>query len=309
MTKTHLRNYPTNLPLFYDPKKAGEGYPFDYLQNSTLHLGEPVRITHQTLDGSWIFVEAAQADGWVKTNAVAVIDKKSIEDIKSFQRLSVIKNDAPLVDMLGEVISTVNLGTTLSLLKEDDYFWYVQVPRRNLDGTVFFDTAMILKEQGVIQGQHYTSTNMSKLLNEIIGRPYGWGGLYFERDCSSTMRDVFSVFGLWLPRNSSKQRTSGEYIRTKDEQSLLTLLKSRGKPYQTLIDFKGHIGLYLGEHEGKPLIYHTLWGYKVYDGKKKGREIIGKSVITSLYAGAGLDIDNPNGLIDRVIGLTFINVK
>ena len=40
--------------------------------------------------------------------------------------------------------------------------------------------------------------------------------MYQERDCSSTLRDLFTPFGLWLPRNSGQQAGEGIYISLKD---------------------------------------------------------------------------------------------
>ena len=40
----NIRAFPTDKPLLRDPKKAGEGFPFDYLQNSTVHANKPLFI-------------------------------------------------------------------------------------------------------------------------------------------------------------------------------------------------------------------------------------------------------------------------
>jgi cell wall-associated NlpC family hydrolase len=51
------------------------------------------------------------------------------------------------------------------------------------------------------------------MANELIGEAYGWGGLYQNRDCSAMVRDMFSPFGIWLPRHSEDQaREGGEFI-------------------------------------------------------------------------------------------------
>jgi hypothetical protein len=306
---THLRNYPTQFPLFYDPSKAGEGFPFDYLQNSMLHVGEPVRITHKSIDSAWIFVESAQADGWIRANEVVTVDTKTIQKLKNSEAIILTQNEVALYDLMGKVITTGNLGARFSLLKEDAYFWHVNIVKRDIYNSAFLETGMIMKEQAVRQGIAYSAKNIANYMNKIMGRSYGWGGLYCERDCSSTIRDIFAPFGLWLPRNSSKQRTSGKFVKIEKSDLVLKTLKEEALPYQTLINFEGHVGLYLGEYKGEPLLFHTLWGLRTFDGEHHGRVVIAKSVVSSLYAGKTLDIEHPNGLLDRVIGLTYIGIK
>ena len=54
---TACRVFPTARPFFLDPGRAGEGFPFDYFQNSALWAGTPLLVTHVSLDGAWFFVE------------------------------------------------------------------------------------------------------------------------------------------------------------------------------------------------------------------------------------------------------------
>lgn len=56
----------------------------------------------------------------------------------------------------------------------------------------------------------FSGEELSAVINEIVGQPYGWGGLGGYRDCSSTLLDVFLAFGLPLPQNSSQQADAGE---------------------------------------------------------------------------------------------------
>lgn len=53
---TSLRNMPTMRPAYYDPRLAGEGYPFDTIQENLLRRGEPVCISHFTGDETFACV-------------------------------------------------------------------------------------------------------------------------------------------------------------------------------------------------------------------------------------------------------------
>ena len=59
----------------------------------------------------------------------------------------------------------------------------------------------------------FTYANATRIANELIDEPYGWGGLYGNRDCSAMTRDFFAPFGIWLPRHSEDQaKKVGTYI-------------------------------------------------------------------------------------------------
>ena len=54
-----------------------------------------------------------------------------------------------------------------------------------------------------------------------MGVKYGWGGIDGGRDCSSTIKDLLTPFGIWLPRDSKDQ-----YRRRRSKTGKW---KSRGK--------------------------------------------------------------------------------
>ena len=153
---------------------------------------------------------------------------------------------------------------------------------------------------------------MVKIANELIGEPYGWGGLYGNRDCSSMTRDFFSVFGLWLPRHSEDQvKEVGTYI---DLQGMTSeqkekVIMEKAIPYLTLIWRKGHVMLYIGAKDGQPLIFHNVWGVRTKDLRGyEGRKIIGQAVITTLHPGRELrNFDAEAGdMLTHVAGMSIL---
>ncbi|MDD4365074.1 MAG: hypothetical protein PHF19_04965, partial [Synergistales bacterium] len=60
--------------------------------------------------------------------------------------------------------------------------------------------------------------------------------------------------------------------------------------------------------EGKPLVFHSLWGLRTLDdGGKAGRHIIGRTVITTLEPGRELPRIDPEGsLLNRVTELVLL---
>ena len=158
----------------------------------------------------------------------------------------------------------------------------------------------------------FNYANAAKIADELIGEPYGWGGLYGNRDCSSMTRDFFAPFGIWLPRHSEDQvKEVGNYIELQGlspEQKEKIILE-KGIPYLSLLWRKGHVMLYIGEKNGRALIFHNIWGIKTRDSAgKEGRKIIGQAVITTLHLGYELScIDQQEGyLLNRISALNVL---
>jgi hypothetical protein len=78
---------------------------------------------------------------------------------------------------------------------------------------------------------------------------------------------------------------------------------NRGVPFATLIQFPGHIMLYIGERDGEPLVFHNMWGVQTRGG---GRAVVGRAVVTSLRLGAEIpDRQNNSLMLDRVAVMSF----
>ena len=78
-----LRSFPTSKPLFKNPTEAGEGFPFDYVQNSTVHMNKPILVSHYSKDKEWAYVFSSFASGWIKTSEFVVLDKKYTDLLNS----------------------------------------------------------------------------------------------------------------------------------------------------------------------------------------------------------------------------------
>ena len=61
--------------------------------------------------------------------------------------------------------------------------------------------------------------------------------------------------------------------------------------------------LYIGVHQGKPLIFHNFWSINTRDTDgKRGKIIVGRAAVTTLHPGGGLP--NPDSTrVDRLSGL------
>ncbi len=150
--------------------------------------------------------------------------------------------------------------------------------------------------------------NLSVLINELMGRKYGWGGMYEERDCSSTLRDIYASFGIWLPRNSSKQAGVGRVISLKDltDGEKIDLIKKEAIPFETILYRRGHVLLYLGTYSGQIIVFHDTWGIRTDNDGVEGREVIGKTIISTLKLGS--ELTNYNKKYEHLRNIESMNI-
>ncbi|HHH72531.1 MAG TPA: glycoside hydrolase, partial [Sulfuricurvum sp.] len=168
----------------------------------------------------------------------------------------------------------------------------------------------IAKDAAAAVPMRFDRANLQRVIAPMLQTKYGWGGLFRERDCSSTIRDIFAPFGIWLPRNSYQQSQVGRVVSLKgmDDEAKLALIAREGKPFETLLYLKGHIVLYLGHYNGEPAVLHTIWGIKtVQNNATMGRHIVGKTVISSLRFGKELEGYTPeHSLLHKLESMNFI---
>ena len=158
----------------------------------------------------------------------------------------------------------------------------------------------------------FSEDQLAKVINEILGQPYGWGGLGGYRDCSSTILDVFLPFALPLPRNSRSQAGAGKNVTIEQlsPAEKRERILAMAAPFRTILNLDGHNMLYLGVFEGSPVAFHTIWGLRTEsaDESSAGRYLIGKSVITSLSPGRELSaLSRSRGdLLSRIRSFTLL---
>lgn len=309
---SNLRNFPTHKPLFRNPESAGEGFPFDYLQNSGIHANEPVFVSHYSSDRAWVYVFSAYATGWLRTHEVALLSKNDTMRWQNAKQLHIIKDGYPVKDAKNRFVFYARLGMMLPIIKSADDGHTVLTVTAGAYGQPTFTHVKIPKDVGIEEALPLNEQTLPSIANEAMKSRYGWGGLYGERDCSSTLRDLYAPFGIWLPRNSSQQARVGKVISFKgmDREAKLKTIKEKGIPFETLLYRKGHILLYIGEYDGHIMVLHNVWGVKTKNGDEEGRKIIGKTVISTLDIGCEQpDYDKENNLLDNLKSMNIITIR
>ncbi|VVE86814.1 SH3 domain-containing C40 family peptidase [Pandoraea bronchicola] len=289
-----VRQLPTYDPAFYDFREAGEGYPFDALQDSALRPGTPVYTLARSADGAWLLVYSPDLIGWVDARSVASVDERFVATWRDAAQRSlgaIVRADAVLADTSPGTATPVYrtfapIGTVLPLIRLRDgrqmaMFPVADIQRRAQILTATLDTSAIVPMPWALTPRH-----MAQVMKQQIGRPYGWGNTLFYNDCSAETRSLFAPFGVWLPRHSSDQLRAGKRtdLRAADIDTRLRTLTERGRALMTLIHINGHIMLYLGnaqrDGESVPMTYQNVWGLSPADNSR--RNVIGGAVILPL---------------------------
>jgi len=279
---TNVKALPTSHAFFRDPKKTGEGFPFDYNQNSSLHINVPLYISHISKDRRWAFVRASYSFGWVALSDLALVNNDFIQKFENHNYAMTIKDNLRLFNEQKSHLSLVKLGALFPIDKKTHT--YLVAKRDKIGHAILTHVRVSTLNLLAKKPLAFTQKNVAMLAREFYGEPYGWGGSYECRDCSATTRDFLGVFGIFLRRNSSKQAQDGESIKLENwEKSYKKkFINTHAEPFKSLLYVPGHILLYLGEYQGEPIVMHTYWGIRKNDGSKL---VTGRTIITTTEPG------------------------
>jgi len=293
------RVLPTADVFFYSNKLAGEGYPFDNLQASTIWAGTPVYILGQTVDQSWSFVLTPSFIAWVKSNSIATVDDNFVDQ---WQRKAK-ENLAAITDTKFSIIDTEShtyrFNAYIGMVFPADEITQghnIFIPVADVNRHAKIYHANLTRDQATSLPLLPTPHHFADIFSRLINRPYGWGGMYFNSDCASELKNIFTVFGIYIPIHSTNQVDSKRFLvknvdisnATMDER--LKYLENNGHKFMTIVYIGGHVFLYLGKYTDPEnlstvlLTYQNMWGMKPKnaDYSTDTRVVIGQSVLFPL---------------------------
>lgn len=279
---TNVRAVPSIKPVF----SKADGYPFDRWQNSLIFYGTPVLITHYDVSRRWAHIQTGFVYGWVEVSDLALISQDQIQEILKVQNFMMPKDDeGALFDKNDRYITEKRIGKLFMFDQNHEMLLF----QRTSSGNLKIEKLPVDLESFHPFPQRFSQTAMAEYVNLLVGQKYGWGGLYENRDCSAFVRDVFSNFGLYLPRNSFTQAKYGTHQIKLEDLSLKEkekMIINNASPFATIIWLKGHIMLYLGkDEEGNVMVAHSAWSVKSSDLFGEREHKLGGVVITTLKPG------------------------
>ncbi|MEM7135356.1 MAG: NlpC/P60 family protein [Myxococcota bacterium] len=144
----------------------------------------------------------------------------------------------------------------------------------------------------------------------MLGAPYGWGGRDGGYDCSRFLLELFGRFGLELPRHSARQALAGTFSidvsGVSDRGDKRLLLEAAARHGITLMQFPGHIMLYLGTTEdGVPMAIHAFSEFltRCEDGVHETVNRVDRVAVSDLSLGKG---SSRRDFLDRVTRITVL---
>ncbi|CRL44518.1 SH3 domain of the SH3b1 type [Sodalis glossinidius str. 'morsitans'] len=283
--ETLLRDLPTIDPAYDDPREAGQGYPFDNLQNSAIRPGTPVYMLTESRDKSWTYVVSPTKTGWIHSEDIASVDQKFITDWVSLAKkhLGAFIKEPVTVQENGQYYFMARPGTILPFKDKQLGRFLVAVPVRMSGGSTEIRWVKLSDDEFTAMPWQMTPANIAKLMKSMSSKPYGWGNYNFYNDCSAEMHSLLMPFGILLPRDSSAQIQATARIVDLSKETMnarINYLKKHGKPFTTLVYIPGHIMLYIGNTiingQEVPMTYQNIWGLRPRNSNS--RSIIGGSV-------------------------------
>lgn len=305
LRETNVRGFPTDRPRFLAFSRPGEGYPFDYWQYSLLFANTPVHIIHSTRTGDWLYVQAPFVSGWVRSHDLGIISR---EDQNRFRRgpfLVPLRDRMPLHDENNRFIFTSRLGGLYPQEDQGDGEYHILAAEPGDDGKALLKKATLSDDAFAPFPLEPTGRSIAAMSDAMADDPYGWGGLYGNRDCSAFLRDLFAGFGLWLPRNSYWQAHDGQgpvmltHLSPAEKERFII---EKAVPFATVLWMPGHVMLYIGEKDGRAMAVHVMWGLRSYvPFRGEGRIIVGGMAVTTLTPGIELvEVPPDSLLINRI---------
>jgi cell wall-associated NlpC family hydrolase len=288
---TFARALPETAPDFFHFTLAGQGFPFDNLQDSAIWVGTPLYIFSLSQNKEWALVLTPDAYfSWVKMDDIAYVSENFMTKWQNASKknlVAITKSDVSILGKNQDFQFKAYIGAVFPLAKRKGKTTGLFIPVKESNQQAFMAIGFVNKEEASTMPLAASKENISKILQQLQNRPYGWGGLFFFNDCSQETKSIFTPFGIWLPRNSSKQAQSGSVLDLSEynQDKRLAILKEKGHPLMTLIYIPGHIMLYLGNKkigtsEIEAMTYQNIWG--LASQNKDKRYIIGQSLFFPL---------------------------
>jgi hypothetical protein len=240
-------------------------------------IGSLVHILHVSKSGRFLFVFTEKGMGWIDSEEAALCSKSEYDKFMNTKNFVVCTGDR--VPYYSDANCTYvsgwfRMGDRLPI--KDNNTRLLQVPTRQMNGNFLIQDAWLKPDADVSKGfLPYTRRNVVNQTFKLQDNIYDWTGGWYGRDHATMLRDIFSVFGFKLPAMGgllSAYNAKSIFIYPGEGMEVQNKAILATDPFLTiLICSSGHSNLYLGNHNGMPIVFDTH-GYRYND--KDGNELL-----------------------------------
>jgi hypothetical protein len=278
LTRGSLRALPTMTKYVNPTRNPG----FDRLQLSAIYPQEPVRIFGSSRDGNYLLVASDYYAGWILEEHVAQVGQKELETLLDKKEFLVVQENRVIATRVNQdgVKESVPLpmGTVVPLAESWETAEFGTYLLKGCYHGSTFDAqgnrALLELENSVDVSLSYlplTEEAVVRQADKLLGEAYEWGGAEQGRDCSAMVRDIYSGFGFWIPRDSSPQAAYSQELGGLQSIRYDALLTDEDKlreisklPVGSLLFMPGHVMMvYQHDTERVQVIHDYVEYYKV----------------------------------------------
>lgn len=287
-----VRMMPTDLPIY----PTEESYTIDHFQISQINYNTPVKVMHCSQSRRWAFIVSGHLFGWVKMSQLAKVKTcdQSIWLAATDWRI-MIEDDYDVKEKkewlfrtrIGQIFpkSPKGIACVTRMMSGYAKIIYCQIP-----DAYHHPFPYVMNHD-----------NWFNLIRKLLAKPYGWGDIYGMRDCSRLIVDLWSCFGIWLPRLSGDQARLSTVITIPPKvDNRLSWIRDNGHPGETILYMPGHVVLYMGEVDNEPIIFQSIWG------PKNSGYWIGESALMSLSFDKSLG-EHYTTFLDRITRVILVS--
>jgi hypothetical protein len=269
---TQLRNVPSFSPYQIGLWQNGKTR-WDMFNVCLLKIAKPVTILHCSRSGEFLFILSDEAYGWVKSEDIALCDKKQAEEFIHPEHFVVCTGDRVMLysdETCTYVSGWFGMGDRLPLNSTAD-IRRVRVPARMSDGKLKTATVWLKADADVHRNWlQYTRRNVVITAFKLLDNPYDWTGGWYGRNHETTYRDIFACFGFELPFHGAlfthyghnEEMALPQIGRKEQYRKILS-----HEPFITLQSCGGHAQLLLGDDNGEPIVFDQHgYGFTGGDG-------------------------------------------
>ena len=291
ITNTFARALPEQAPDFFHFSLAGQGFPFDNLQESVLWSGTPLYILGVSQDKAWSLVLTPDAYfAWVKSSDIAYASSAFIRQWQTAAQkglVAITETGTSVVDKQQHFQFSGYVGAVFPSAEQVGNDTSILIPLKNKHHQAVIAIGFVSQNAARLMPLAASKKNIVTILKQLQNRPYGWGGAFFYNDCSQELKSIFTPFGIWLPRNSAQQAklSSSMDLSSNSVDERLNILKEKGHPLMTIIYIGGHVMLYVGNkmmdnNDSEVVTYQNIWGLS--PASRDTRYVIGQSLFFPL---------------------------